>query len=175
MNCGREISGERLPDARILQRNCSPVHFPPLSPSQKNYEGLLSITIDYYWKSSSSFNCCHISVTGLKPLKVRPVIWLCSSKLPIHSVIFLCFLLIYYISYYFCLRLCKSHPQENETFMSTMGQFSCTDSLLFKTEALEVRSIWSISWSRKSNRPKRDEHWSLAFRLNRVRCFIFGC
>ena len=25
---------------------------PPLSPSQKNYEGLLSITIDYYWKSS---------------------------------------------------------------------------------------------------------------------------
>ena len=58
--------------------------------------------------------------------------WLCSSKLPIHSVSFLCFLLIYYISYYFCLRSCKSHPQENETFMSKMGQFSCTDSLLFK-------------------------------------------
>ena len=37
----------------------------------------------------------------------------------------------YYNSYYFCLR-CKSHPQENEKFMSTMGEFPPTRSLLFK-------------------------------------------
>ena len=39
---------------------------------------------------------------------------------------------MYYKSYYFCLRSCKSHPQENEKFMSTVGQFSRTDSLPFK-------------------------------------------
>ena len=42
------------------------------------------------------------------------------------------FFLIYYNSDYFCLRSCKSHPQENEKFMRTMGQFSRTDSLLFR-------------------------------------------
>ena len=51
-----------------------------------------------------------------------------SSKLPIHSVRFF----MYYKSYYFCLRSCKSHSQENEKFMSTTGQFSRTDSLPFK-------------------------------------------
>ena len=84
------VSGKCLPDARILQRNCSPVHFPHLSPPQKKYEGLLSITIDNYWKSSHllslmSFAC---SVTGLTPSKVRPVMWLFSTKLSIHSVRF---------------------------------------------------------------------------------------
>ena len=39
---------------------------------------------------------------------------------------------MYYKSYYFCLQSCKSHPQENEKFMSTVGQFSRTDSLPFK-------------------------------------------
>ena len=42
------------------------------------------------------------------------------------------FFFIYYISYYFCLRSCKSHPQEKEKFMCTVGQFLRTDSLLFK-------------------------------------------
>ena len=42
------------------------------------------------------------------------------------------FFFIYYNSDYFCLRSCKSHPQENEKFMRTMCQFSRTDSLLFK-------------------------------------------
>ena len=42
------------------------------------------------------------------------------------------FFLIHYNSFYFCLRSCKSHPQENEKSMSTMGQFSGTDSLLLK-------------------------------------------
>ena len=45
---------------------------------------------------------------------------------------FFFFFLIYYNSEYFCLRSCKSHPQENEKFMRTMGQFSRTDSLLFR-------------------------------------------
>ena len=42
-----------------------------------------------------------------------------------------------------------------------------------KTEVLVVLSNSSIS-SSKSNGSKRDEHWSLTFWLNRVRCFIFG-
>ena len=35
----------------------------------------------------------------------------------------------------FCLRSCKSHLQGNEKFMSTMGKFSRTDSLLFKDKS----------------------------------------
>ena len=62
------------------------------------------------------------------PSKFRQVMKLFSSKLPIHSVRFF----MYYKSYYFCVRSCKSHSQENEKFMSTTGQFSCTDSLPFK-------------------------------------------
>ena len=31
------IAVESFPDARVLQRNCSPVHFPHLSPLRKRY------------------------------------------------------------------------------------------------------------------------------------------
>ena len=128
------VSGKCLPDARILQRNCSPVHFPHLSPPQKKYEGLLSITIDNYWKSSHllslmSFAC---SVTGLTPSKVRPcdgVIFkqITDSLRP--------FLSIRTVTD-FCLWSCKSHPKMNEKFISTTGQFSRTGSLLFKDRGL---------------------------------------
>ena len=36
----------------------------------------------------------------------------------------------------FCLWSCKSHPKINEKFISTMGQFSRTGSLLFKDRGL---------------------------------------
>ena len=45
---------------------------------------------------------------------------------------FFFFFSIYYNSDYFCLRSYKAHPQENEKFMRTTGQFSRTDSLPFK-------------------------------------------
>ena len=45
------------------------------------------------------------------------------------------FFLIYYNSFYFCLQSCKSHLQENEKSMCTMGQFSGTDSLLLKDKS----------------------------------------
>ena len=35
-NCRWQFSGERLADAQILQRNCSPVHFPSLSLQERN-------------------------------------------------------------------------------------------------------------------------------------------
>ena len=57
------------------------------------------------------------------------------------------FFLIYYNSDYFCLRSCKSHPQENEKFMCTMGQFHAQIAYCLKTEAsFRCRSILSISW-----------------------------
>ena len=54
--------------------------------------------------SLMSFTCCHISVTGSALSNVRPF----RANYPIHSV------------------------RENDKLMNTMGQFSRTDSLLFK-------------------------------------------
>ena len=109
-----------------------------------------------------SFACCHSSFTVLTPSKVRPAMWLFSSKLPIHSVrFFVCLFFIYYNSYYFCLQC-----------MSTTGQFSCTDSLPFKDRTFVVLSIWSILRS-KSNRSKSDEHWSRTFPIKQGKMFHF--
>ena len=66
----------------------------------------------------------------------------------------------------------ESLPQENEKFMSTMSQCSRTVSLLFEDRSFSC-SLDLIDLVKKSNGSKRDEHWSLTFWLNRVRCFIF--
>ena len=167
------VSGKCLPDARILQRNCSPVHFPHLSPPQKKYEGLLSITIDYYWKSSHllslmSFACCHISVAGLTSSKVIPVMLLFSSKLPIHSVRF--YLLEQLLPFVF------DHANHTLKLMKSSWilwvSFHAQVAYCLKTEALVVLSIWSISWC-KSNRSKRDEQYSLTFSVKQSKMFHF--
>ena len=127
------VSGKCLPDARILQRNCSPVHFPHLSPPQKKYEGLLSITIDYYWKSSYLliYLLPYFShwINAFKGKTSDVVIFkqITDSLRP--------FLSIRTVTD-FCLWSCKSHPKINEKFISTMGQFSRTGSLLFKNRGL---------------------------------------
>ena len=51
----------------------------------------------------------------------------------------------------------ESHPQENETFASTLSNFHAQIAYCLRTEALVVLSISSIS-SIKSNRSKMDEH-----------------
>ena len=148
---------------------------PPLSSSQKKYVKLLTITIVYHWKSSYllslSFGFCLLPYFShcIKILsKLRQVMKLFSSKLPIHSVRFF----MYYKSYYFCLRSCKSHSQENEKFMSTTGQFSCTDSLPFKGRNL-ICTLDLIDLVMQIQQFPRDEHWSLTFPIvNRVKCFL---
>ena len=47
------------------------------------------------------------------------------------------FFFIYYISYYFCLQSCKSHPQENEKFIQWVS-FHAQIAYCLKTEALVV-------------------------------------
>ena len=97
------------------------------SPSQKKCQ-LLIITESQATLSVVIYLLPYFSYR-VKASKVKPVMWLFSGKLPIYSI---GFFLIHYNSFYFCLRSCKSHPQENEKSMSTMGQFSGTDSLLLK-------------------------------------------
>ena len=109
-----------------MVQSISPTSFPSPFKRNVNYWLLLKVKL----LSLLSFISCHISVTGLTPSKVKPVMWLFSRKLPIYSIGF--FLKIYYNNFYFCLQSCKSHLQENEKSMCTMGQFSGTDSLLLK-------------------------------------------
>ena len=82
-------------------------------------------------QATSSFTCCHISVIGLTPSKVRPVMWLCSSKLPIHSVRFLFFFYLLY-QLLFLSSIMQITPARKWKVHQHNGQFSCTDSLLFK-------------------------------------------
>ena len=71
-NCRLQSLGECLTDAWILQRNCSPIHFPHLSPlPQKKYQPLVI-----------TGSQATLSVTGSTPSKVRPVMLLFSSTLP---------------------------------------------------------------------------------------------
>ena len=67
----------------------------------------------------------------------------------------------------------ESHPQENEKFTSTMSQFSRTDSLLFKDRSFSctldlIDLVKEIQSFQNGGTLKPD------FRLNRVRCIIFG-
>ena len=125
------VSGKCLPDARILQRNCSPVHFPHLSPPPIKYN---------YWL-----------LLKVKPPPISDVIcllpyfrrWINVFKGKTSDVVIFeqitdplrPFLSIRTVTA-FCLSSCKSHPQINENFMNTMGQFSRTGSLLFKDRSL---------------------------------------
>ena len=71
-NCRLQSLGECLTDAWILQRNCSPIYFPHLSPlPQKKYQPLVI-----------TGSQATLSVTGSTPSKVRPVMLLFSSTLP---------------------------------------------------------------------------------------------
>ena len=71
-NCRLQSLGECVTDAWILQRNCSPIHFPHLSPlPQKKYQPLVI-----------TGSQATLSVMGSTPSKVRPVMLLFSSTLP---------------------------------------------------------------------------------------------
>ena len=119
-----------------------------------------------------SFACCHSSFTVLTPSKVRPAMWLFSSKLPIHSVrFFVCLFFIYYNSYYFCLRPRKSHPQSSWVqWVSFRAQIAYR----LKTE-LSLYSRSDPSWEVNPTVPKAMNIEAGRFPLNRVKCFIFGC
>ena len=118
---------------------------------------------------SSAF--CHISVT----------VWILSNGKTSDVVIFeqitdtfRPFFLMYYNSCNFCLRSCKSHSKKMKSSWVQRAIFHTQLAYCLKTEAFVVLSIWSISWC-KSNRSKRDEHWSLTFPIiNRVKMFPFS-
>ena len=119
-----------------------------------------------------SFACCHSSFTVLTPSKVRPAMWLFSSKLPIHSVrFFVCLFFIYYNSYYFCLRPRKSHPQSSWV---QWASFRAQIAYRLKTE-LSLYSRSDPSWEVNPTVPKAMNIEVGRFPLNRVKCFIFGC
>ena len=100
-NCRWKFLGECLTDACILQRNCSPIHFPHLSPLPKRNVNYWLLQGSQATLSDFIYFFCHIPVTGSTPLKVRPV--MCGyfrADYPIHSV------------------------RENEKLMNIMSQFS---------------------------------------------------
>ena len=148
-------------------------------PLPKKYVELISITVDNYWKSSflltlMSFACCHISVNGFTPSKVRPVMWLFLSKLLIHSSFFLIFFYSIITVTIFIFDNANHSRKKMKSPWVQWVSFHVQIAYRLKTEALFVLSNRSISWY-KSNRYKRDEHWGWRFPSTRVKCFISGC
>ena len=117
-----------------------------------------------------SFACCHISFTVLNTFKgktsdvvifeqitdpFRPFFYVLQKLLFLSSIMQITLA-----------RKWKAHEYNGSVFLQIAYRL--------KTEALFVLSIWSISWG-KSNRSKRDEHWSLTFPIiNRVKIFPFS-
>ena len=98
-----------------------------------NYWLLLRVQLPLSLSLMSSA-CCHISVArwiNAFKGKTSDVVNFEQITDPIRPPVFFKNFFIYFNSYWFCLRSWKSHPQENEKLMSTIGQFPRTDSLLF--------------------------------------------